>query len=128
MQFLRLQSSMLTSFIYLFLAVLVSCCCEGFFSKLWREGATLVAVLGLLIAVSSLVAEHGLCHAGFSSLDSWALDRAQTVVVVHGLSCSTACGIFPDQGSNERLWHWQADSLPLSHQGSPLPIFEIMVL
>ena len=37
----------------------------------------------------------------------------------HGPSCSTACGIFPDQGWNPCLLHWQADSLPLSHQGSP---------
>ena len=28
-------------------------------------------------------------------------------------------GIFPTQGSNLHLLHWQADSLPLSHQGSP---------
>ena len=30
-----------------------------------------------------------------------------------------ACGIFPDQRSNPCLLHWQADSLPLGHQGSP---------
>ena len=41
------------------------------------------------------------------------------VLKVHGLSCSMACGIFLDQGQNPRLLHWQADSLPLSHQGSP---------
>ena len=29
-----------------------------------------------------------------------------------------ACGIFPDQGSNQHLLHWQADSLSLSNQGS----------
>ena len=34
-----------------------------------------------------------------------------------GLSCSTACGISPDQGSNPLLLPWQVDSLPLSHQG-----------
>ena len=28
-------------------------------------------------------------------------------------------GIFLTQGSNPCLLHWQADSLPLSHQGSP---------
>ena len=28
-------------------------------------------------------------------------------------------GIFPTQGSDPCLPHWQADSLPLSHQGSP---------
>ena len=27
--------------------------------------------------------------------------------------------LFPPQGSNLRLLHWQADSLPLSHLGSP---------
>ena len=43
-----------------------------------------------------------------------------SVVVAHGLSCSTACGIFPDQGSNPCPLHWQADSQPLRHQGSPL--------
>ena len=26
----------------------------------------------------------------------------------------------PDQGSNPRLLHWQVDSLPLTHQGSPV--------
>ena len=45
--------------------------------------------------------------------------RAGSVVVAHGLSCSTACGIFPDQGSNPCPLHWQADSQPLRHQGSP---------
>ena len=30
-----------------------------------------------------------------------------------------ACGIFSDLGSNLCLLHWQVDSLPLSHQGSP---------
>jgi len=29
-------------------------------------------------------------------------------------------GIFPTKGSNPLLPHWQADSLPLSHQGSPI--------
>ena len=36
-----------------------------------------------------------------------------------GLSCSEVCGIFPDQGSKPSLLHWKADSLPMSHQGSP---------
>ena len=45
--------------------------------------------------------------------------RAGSVVVAHGLSRSAACGIFPDQGSNPCPLHWQADSQPLRHQGSP---------
>ena len=57
-----------------------------------------------------LFAEHGSRCAG-------------SVVVAHGLSCSAACGIFPDQGSNPCPLHWQADSQPLCHQGScPLVI------
>ena len=45
--------------------------------------------------------------------------RAGSVVVAHGPSCSAACGILPDQGSNPCPLHWQADSQPLRHQGSP---------
>ena len=49
--------------------------------------------------------------------------RAGSVVVAHGLSCSAVCGIFPDQGSNPCPLHWQADSQPLRHLGSPKSIF-----
>ena len=45
--------------------------------------------------------------------------RVGSVAVAHGPSCSAACGIFPDQGSNPCPLHWQADSQPLRHQGSP---------
>ena len=51
--------------------------------------------------------------------------RAGSVVVGHGPSCSAACGIFPDQGSNPCPLHWQADSQPPRHQGSPIfPLLE----
>ena len=51
--------------------------------------------------------------------------RAGSVVVAHGPSCSTAHGILPDQGLNPCPLHWQADSQPLRHQGSPaLSFFE----
>ena len=45
--------------------------------------------------------------------------RAGSVIVAHGPSCSAARGIFPDQGLNPCALHWQADSQPLRHQGSP---------
>ena len=45
--------------------------------------------------------------------------RAGSVIVAHGPSCSAACGILPDQGSNPCPLHRQADSQPLHHQGSP---------
>ena len=43
-----------------------------------------------------------------------------------GLVAPLACGIFPDQGLNSCLLHWQMDSSPLNHQGSPG--FEISIL
>ena len=52
-------------------------------------------------------------------LQSTGSRRAGSVVAAHGPSCSAACGIFPDQGSNPCPLHWQADSQPLHHQGSP---------
>ena len=48
--------------------------------------------------------------------------RAGSAIVAHRPSCSAACGIFPDQGSNPCPLHWQADSQPLRHQGSPVLI------
>ena len=56
-------------------------------------------------------------------LQSTGSRRSGSVVVAHGPSCSAACGIFPDQGSNPCPLHWQADSQPLRHQGSPVIYF-----
>ena len=50
------------------------------------------------------------------STGSW---HAGSAIVAHRPGCSAACGIFPDQGSNPCPLHWQADSQPLCHQGSP---------
>ena len=80
---------------------------------------SLVAVLRLLVGVASLVAEHGLQGMWASVVVACGLQRAGSIVVAHGLSCSTTGGIFPDQGLNMCLLHWQVNSLPLSHQGSP---------
>ena len=45
-----------------------------------------------------------------------------------GVSCHFLLqGIFPIQGSNPGLLHWQVDSLPLSHQGS-LPICKMRII
>ena len=48
------------NFIYLFLAVLGLHCCARALSSCGERGLLFVAVRGLLIAVASLVAEHGL--------------------------------------------------------------------
>ena len=52
--------------------------------------------------------------------------RAGSVIVAHGPSCSAVCGILPDQGLNPCPLHWQADSQPLRHQGSPVLQFLLL--
>ena len=95
---------------FLFLAVLGLRFCARAFSNCSERGPLFIAVRGPLTVVASPVAEHRLQTPR----------RAGSVVVAHGLSRSAACGIFPDQGSNPCPLHWQADSQPLRHQGSPI--------
>ena len=72
-----------------------------------RQDYSPVAVLGPLM--------QRLLSLQFTDSSAQAL-----VVVAHGLILSTACGIFPDQGSNLCPLHWQAVCYPLYHQGSSL--------
>ena len=85
-------------FSYLFLAALGLRCCARALSSCSERGATLCC---------GAQASHG---GGFSCCGSRALERVDSVVVAHGLSCSAACGIFPDQGLNLGPLPWQADS------------------
>ena len=83
-----------------------------------------VSVRGLSLAAASGGHSSSRC-AGLSLprpllLRSTGSSRTGSVIVAHGPSCSAACGIFPDQGSNPCPLHWQADSQPLRHQGSPV--------
>ena len=83
-----------------------------------------VSVRGLSLVAASGDHSSSQC-AGLSLsqpllLRSTGSRRAGSVIVAHGPSRSTACGILPDQGSNPRPLHWQADSQPLRHQGSPV--------
>ena len=98
-------------FIYLFIYLFIYGCvgssflCEGF-PQLWQAGATLHhGVRASSLSRPLLLRSTGSRHAG-------------SVIVAHGPSCSAACGILPDQGSNPCPLHWQADSQPLCHQGS----------
>ena len=52
---------------------------------------------------------------------SFSLQSVGSVVMVHGLCCSSACEIFLEHGWNLCSLHWQANSYPLYHQGSPGP-------
>ena len=112
-RFLRIQfisqGFFLINFQFLFLAVLGLHCLSGFFPLIEVRGClSLVVVCGFLIVMASLVAP-GLQSTG-------------SVLVSRRLGYSTACDIFLDQGLSPCLLHWQVDSLPLSHQGSPLSL------
>ena len=88
------------------------------FLRLRRAGATLscsgfspcrAQALGTR---ASVVEARGLITFGSPAL------KCGLVVVEHGLSCSSVCGIFLDQGLNPCSLHWQVNSYPLYHQGS----------
>ena len=87
------------------------------FSSWGEQRLLFIAVLGLLSAVASRCGA-GLRARGLRGCSPQALEHRLSVVVAWAHSCSATCGIFPDQASNSRLWHWQVDSLPLSPQGS----------
>ena len=53
---------------------------------------------------------------GFSLQRLLLLQSTGSTVVVLGLSCSVACGIFPNQGWNPCPLYWQVHSYPLYHQ------------
>ena len=66
-----------------------------------------------------LLRSTGSRHAGFSSCGSWAVERRLSSC---GTQAQLLCGMWdlpPDQRSNPFPLHWQADSQPLLHQGSP---------
>ena len=103
----------LNKFIYLFIYFWLCC--------------LFVSVRGLSLVAASGGHSSSRC-AGLSLsrpllLRSTGSRRAGSAAVAHGPSCSAACGILPDRGSNPCPLHWQADSQPLRHQGSPLTLF-----
>ena len=86
-----------------------------------------VSLRGLSVVVASGGRSSSRC-AGLSPSQPLPLRgtgsrRAGSAIVAHRPSCSAARGIFPDQGSNPCPLHWQADSQPLRHQGSPIMTF-----
>ena len=83
-------------------------------SLLLSSSSSSVALVGQSLSHVQLFATPELQHARF--LCPWGFPGKNT-----GLGCYFLLqGIFLDQGLNLYLLHWQADSLPLSHQGSPM--------
>ena len=73
-------------------------------------------------------------HCSGFSCGTCALGARTSVVTALGLnsgghrfSCSVACGVFLDQGSNPCYLHRQVDSYPLYHQGIPFLKFYLFI-
>ena len=103
------------NFIYLFIYLWLCC--------------VFVSVRGLSPVVAS--GDHSSSQCAGLSLSrplllrrSMGSRRAGSVIVAHGPSCSAACGIFPDQGSNPCPLHWQADFSTTAPPGKPCRFFD----
>ena len=87
-----------------FFAALGLCCSAWVFSGC-EQGLLSMEVHGFLIVVASPVAEHrpqsrwvsGVWHAG-SAVAAQGLQNTGSVIVAHGLSCSTVWGNLLEQG------------------------------
>ena len=96
-------------------------CCSGFSLIVANGSFSLVVVCGLLSLQST-----GCRTLRLHQLQSQALEHRLNSCDALGpiAPCrSVVCGIFPDQRPNPCLLHWQVDSSPLSHQGSPMCAF-----
>ena len=133
--FQRLQSLYLTSF-YLFLVALGLCCCAQAFFSCSKQG--LLSSFGArashcggfsccstrALGCLDFSGCHMGCHMahGLSSWGFWALEGGLS-------SCGALAELLrgmwdlPRQGINPCPLHWQEDSYPLYHQGSPYSWF-----
>ena len=100
--------------IYLFVLFLVALSCfMRAFSSHSKWELPFAVICGLLTAVTSLAGERELQE--LQHMDSVAVvcglwDTQASGVVVLGLSCSLACEISLDQGSNPCPLQWHVDS------------------
>ena len=110
------------NFICLVLALLRLPGCAGFSScgfslrwlfLLWSPGSPALRLKQLQHVVSAAVAPG--------------LQSTRSIFAAHGLGCSVACGILPDQASNLCLLHWQMDSLLLEPPGKAHHILKIKI-
>ena len=89
----------------------------------------LIKLINLFLAVLDLCCHGALSrgcycsawtsHCGGVSCGAQALGHMGLIVAAYSFSHPMACGTFPNQGSNLCPLHWQVDSQPLNHQGSP---------
>ena len=117
---LYIHFSFKNNFIYLFiLAGLGLHCYLGFSLVAASRSYSLDAGHGFSLTGLLFLQSRGSQAAG-SVAEVPGLWSTGSVVVVHRLGCFAPRGILPGLGMNRCLLPWQVDSLPLSHQGSPV--------
>ena len=101
-------------FIY-FVAVLDLHCCSRPFSSCGEWGHSQHRSAQAFPAAAAPVAARRLQQLQLPG------SRARAQQLGHmGFSCAVACGILAGQGLNPRPLHWQMESHPLYHRGSPV--------
>ena len=100
--------------------------CSWTFSSSCKQRVLSSCGMQLLIVVASLAAEHRLQGMPASVVVIHGLQSTGSIAVAHGLSCTMACGIFPDQGSNQCPLHCKVDSSALDYQGRPAELLLFM--
>ena len=83
----------------------------------WEQLSSCRVQIGENTVVASPVAEHGLLGTQALAAVVPGLQQTGSIAVAYRLSCSPARETFPNRGQT-RVSCWQADSLPLSRQGS----------
>ena len=108
-------------FLFTFWLCWVSDSAQGCLLFVASRGYPLLVVCRLLIVAAPLAARTWTLGLWASVAAAHKLSSSGSQAPEHRLSsiCSTACGIFPDQGSNPCFLHWQVDPSLLSQQGSP---------
>ena len=102
-------------FIFFFLATL-GLGCTRLSLVVAHGGYSSLECVGFSLQWLLLLRSRGSRRLGFSSCPTGSatvacgLQNAVSIVVAQGLSCSTAWGIFLDQGLNPCPLHWQTDS------------------
>ena len=89
--------------------------CPQAFSSRGELEATLLCSSGAFHCGGFSFVEHGLWGSWASIVEA----RVGSVVVAHRLSCSVACGIFPDQGLNLYPLHCKVDFCTIGPPGKP---------
>ena len=80
------------------------------YASCWVFAAHGLSPAVVSVGYSLVVVKYWLLIDMSSLVENKALGVQASVVVVHGLTCPPACGIFLDQGFNPCPLHWQAES------------------